>query len=697
MLVIATGISSVVGQLLLLREFLSQFQGNEFTIALILFFWLVLGGIGTWLARLAGERISLLILIRLSMLLALFYPATLLAIRLVRGRIFIPGIDIGFYPTLGCIGLLSLCCALLVGFVLPCSLHLLRQLQPDYPGARLYMLDNIGDVSGGALFSFVLIFWTTPLQAAFLAGLLLLAGAIFALLEKGRYHPTDLLLGFLTLALLLCCLFLEKPSLTPFEGTLVHYRESRYGRITIVRQKEQFTMFLDGSPLYSSQNTHRAEMAIHYPLSQIQRPGSVLLIGAESGEMQELAKYNLGRIDYLELDPQVTATQFRYNFLQKIKGLNVLHMDGRRFLSETDQLYDAIILNLPEPDTFQVNRFYTAEFFALAHDHLRSGGIFSFSVEGYDNYLARPQQEKLSSLFRTAGTSFREILAIPGGSVHFLCSDKILDANIPALLAKQHIETRFVAHLYHGNVTPQRRSYLHKHLLPDVAVNHDSKPFLLQVMIRQWFSRFNSSPMIFIIVCGGLLSFYLLRSRSEELVLFSTGFVTMGSESLVILVYQIFFGYVYFHIGLLVTIFLLGLLPGALLGERLRQKEQNKRWLLTMDMLIILWLGCFGVPLLFEFVPAHSFVLFVFGFILSMLCGCQFPLALGLGGNDSPAAIRTFSADLIGAACGTLVTSLLLVPALGIVWTTGALMLVKLLGGLLLGMPILFQRYMVKS
>jgi len=53
LVVIATGISSVVTQLLIIREFLAQFQGNEFVIALILFNWLIIGGIGTLLAHLA--------------------------------------------------------------------------------------------------------------------------------------------------------------------------------------------------------------------------------------------------------------------------------------------------------------------------------------------------------------------------------------------------------------------------------------------------------------------------------------------------------------------------------------------------------------------------------------------------------------------------------------------------------------------
>jgi len=55
--VIATGISSVVTQLLTIREFLTQFKGNEIVIALILFNWLILGGIGTLLAEGIGDTI----------------------------------------------------------------------------------------------------------------------------------------------------------------------------------------------------------------------------------------------------------------------------------------------------------------------------------------------------------------------------------------------------------------------------------------------------------------------------------------------------------------------------------------------------------------------------------------------------------------------------------------------------------------
>lgn len=670
----------MVSQLLLLREYLSQFQGNEFTIALIFFSWLICGGMGTWLTRFINRFSSanLTILALLSLLLATISPLEILAIRYLRDLLFTPGVDVGFYPTLASIFFISMPCATLIGFVLPYSLDVLRKDEPNYPGARLYMLDNIGDVSGGALFSFILVSLFTPLQAAFLANLPLLFMAFFVLPAPQRGNPVMLLMGAFTLTAMSGGLLLENHSLTPFKGKLAYYQESRFGRITVDKDSDQFTLFIDGRPLYSTQNSQQAEKNIHYPLAQLDNPTNILLIGAASGSLHELKKYHASHIDYLEIDQELTKAQFYYHFLSPIPGLRIIHQDGRAFLEQTDRRYDAIILTLPEPDTFQVNRFYTADFFALAQRHLRPSGILSFAVDGYVNYLARPQQEKISSLYKTAKLHFKEVLLLPGSTVFFLCANRPLSHDIPLLLQKKGIHTRYISSLFYGNITRLRQQYLQHRLMPEIAINTDTSPFLLQIMFHQWFARFNTSPRPFFIIISLLLIWYLARSRKEELVLFTTGFATMGSENLIILIYQILFGYIYEQIGLLVTIFLLGLLPGAKLGDYLRQRGKITQSLLIIDAVIILCLGGFLFIIVLAPLLLQPFALFSFGFTISLLCGCQFPLAFSLGGNDNNAAVRTFSADLIGAAYGTLLTSLVFIPYLGIIWATIALITVKL-------------------
>ena len=73
----------------------------------------------------------------------------------LRDVVFIHGSSVGFYPTLLFSFLTIAPYCLLLGFVLPYSLFVLRTDRADYPGARIYITDNIGDVCGGALFALV--------------------------------------------------------------------------------------------------------------------------------------------------------------------------------------------------------------------------------------------------------------------------------------------------------------------------------------------------------------------------------------------------------------------------------------------------------------------------------------------------------------------------------------------------------------
>ncbi len=676
-LVVATGVASVVAQLTIIREYLAAFQGNEFVIALILFCWLAWGGLGTWGARRSARGCRAAVLAHLSLVLAALALFQLVAVRLLRDVIFIPGTSIGFYPTLLYIALGIGPYGLLVGFVLPYSLFVLRRRgRPDYPGARIYILDNLGDAAGGALFAFVLVYWATPFQAAALAGLPLVAAALVLPSERGRLPVSRWVLAAAVLTALLGGVIMERRTLAPLSGHLVHYEESRYGRIVVIRQAEQTTLLKDGLPVSGTQNTALAEETIHYPLAQLDRPATVLLVAAEGGMLRELAKHRPQRVDYVELDPAVTAVQFRHNLLARIPGLSVRHRDGRAFLREHGGRYDAIIVSLREPDTFQVNRFFTDEFFALVSRRLSPDGVFSFAMEGFDNYLADPQARKLATLYHTAARHFEHVHLLPGLRIFFVCRHRAVNFDIPARLARRQIETRYIQGYFDGNVTPARAAQLAALATAPAAPNTDFKPRLMRIMFDQWFARFDTSPLAFYLLLGGGLVIYLWRMTRAEFVLFSTGFTTMGSEILVIFAFQVLFGYIYSQIGLIVTVFLAGLLPGALIGHRLA--PHARKALICGDALLIVLVGGLTLALatVGDTLPAGFFL--AFGFTLSLVCGFQFPAALAIEGGQGNAVTRTFSADLIGASAGTLVTSVVLIPHAGVFAAALALIVLKL-------------------
>jgi spermidine synthase len=675
-LVVATGIASVVTQLLLIREFMAQFQGNEVTIALVLFNWLVLGGTGTR-AALAATGATPARLALLSWGLAALGPLQMAAIRLLRPALFGIGLSVGFYPIF-CFTLLAMApYALLVGYVLPYSLFALRREQPDYSGTRIYLADNLGDIGGGALFTFVLVIWATPMQALLGAHVPLIVAA--ARLARGHHRWVGAATGLACLALGVAG---EQALLRPPVGRLRHYEESRYARLTVQQDQEQTTLFADGRPVAGTQDPGLAEQIVHYPLCQLDRPGHLLLISAHGGIMEEIAKYRPAGVDYVELDPAVARLMERFGLTRPMAGLSPIIADGREWLRRSSRKYDAILVNLPEPDTFQLNRFFTERFFRLAADRLNPDGIFSFSVEGAANYLTAAQRRKISSLWATARRHFRHVQLLPGERIFFLCRQTPVDLDIPRRLARLGIATRVAGPYFHGDVTAERIRSLEQSLDPRVPINRDTRPYLMQVVWEQWFTKFGASPYLFWVLTGIVFVLSVARMRREEYILFSTGLLAMGSQIVLIFAFQIFLGYIYGQIGMLVTASLAGLLPGAWLGSRWQRPAAG---LIAADMAIMLLLAAVMACLQWGGDRLPPGFYYAAGFVLALACGFQIPLALARLGDDNRAAARIFSVDLVGAAFGALLTSMLLIPYLGLGGTVAVLIAVKAVSLALMG------------
>lgn len=677
-LVLATGIASVVTQLVLVREFLAQFQGNELIIALVFSGWLLLGGIGTRLAHWHRKGDAAL-LSGLSMALAVLPPIQMMAIRWLRASLFDIGAAVGFYPVLTFTLVTMAPCALLVGYLLPYSLFFLRYHHPDYPGVRIYMVDNMGDTCGGALFTFVLVIWATPMQALALAGLPLAIAAV-PLMPRKWVSVAALVPISIVMA---TGILLEERSLAPPVGQLIHYEETPYARLTVQQDREQTTLFADGRPMAASHDIVAAEQIVHYPLSQLSRVQRVLLISAQGSVVEEIRKYQPDQLDYVELDPAVARLMDKFGLTQPLPQMELIQGDGRAWLRDCDRTYDAILLNLPEPNTFQLNRFFTERFFSLVDRHLSPRGVFCFTVQGAANYLTEAQRLKISCLRATALRQFRYVAVLPGERTVFLCRQMPLDMDIPRRLADMGIATNFVSSYFYGDITKERIEALRQALDMDIPINRDTRPYLMQVMTSQWFTLFGYSPYGFMLAMASGCFIYLLRMRREEYLLFSTGLVAMGSEIVLIFAFQIFLGYIYAKIGMIVTAMLAGLLPGAWLGHR--YGRQPLRMLLFSDLLIIVWLVLLALFLFVggDHLPSGFF--YAAAFSISVLCGFQVPLALVSLGDDNRAAARLFAVDLIGAAFGALMTSTLLIPYCGLGGTIAVLGSFKVISLLIVG------------
>ncbi|MCD6296198.1 MAG: hypothetical protein J7M30_03475, partial [Deltaproteobacteria bacterium] len=199
---------------------------------------------------------------------------------------------------------------------------------------------------------------------------------------------------------------------------------------------------------------------------------------------------------------------------------------------------------------------------------------------------------------------------------------------------------------------------------------------LMNIVFQEWFMKHGASPKYFLLVVLVLTVIYLIFIRKEEYILFSTGLVTMGAEMLIIFAFQVIYGYIYLKIGAIVTAFLLGLLPGALIGNLSRSKNIHKlvvseTLLLSLLLVYFIWVTYFKSEL-------HPIYFLVYCFLFSFLCGFQFPVVTGIIGERSRPAAGCLASDLYGASVGTLVTGTILIPLWGIRFAVVFLILVKI-------------------
>jgi spermidine synthase len=675
--IIATGISSITVQLITVREFLAQFQGNEITISLVLFCWLLLTGIGSLIARFY-KRPSPVLYSLIILLIALWpLPQTIL-IRQFRDVIFIHGVSPGFYQIFFYIASMTSVYCLLIGFVLPYALEVLKDNNHYFTSGELYITDNIGDIMGGVLFSFILVYFLKPFKIIAVTSGLLIFISILLLLSLRRYY-------LLILSVVLTCLFymfalnsyFEESVLAGQYGRIVKYLESPFGRIVITKEGTQHTFWESGLPLYSDANITESEEKIHYPMSQIEKAGDVLLISGGLGEtMDEILKYNPERIYYVELDPYLTGTAQEMGFLRKNASLRVINMDARSFMKKSDKRYDAIIIDLPDPDTFQLNRFFTSEFFALAKHLLNSEGIFSFGISYSQNYVSGLTKKKISTLYNTALSHFKNVLILPGEEAYFLCSDGEISADVPERLRAKSISTRYIEGFYYGNVTSERIKGLHEIIDSEEYINTDFEPRMMNIIFKEWFLKHGDSPKAFLLVFLIIILIYLTSMKREEYILFSSGIAAMGVEMLVIFAFQVIHGYIYLKIGAIVTVFLLGLLPGATVGNL--YKEKSIAGLVISDIILICLLLFFFAWISFFKTELNQYYFLSYCFVFSFFCGFQFPVATRIIGEKMSPAAGCIAADLAGAAVGTLVVGTLLIPLWGVWSAIVFLLLIKI-------------------
>jgi len=707
----ALGCSCVMAQLTLMRESLSAFSGNEMVLGVVLGLWLLLMGVGAALGRLFAPRTEACPAFEwLLILTALLPPLQIFALRSLRNVVFLRGAAVGLTETIAAVLVLLLPYCLAAGCALTLGCVLLMREEGAKGIGHGYIADSVGSIVGGILFSLLLVRWFDHIALMVCPAILcLLAAGVLGAGRKSRATPA--LAASMGIALL-AGLWLAHPdalsTALQFPGQRILERtRSPYGRLLVTQSGGQFNFLENGVALACSGDVRRIEETVHYPMGQRPDAARVLLIsGGISGTANEILKYPVQRVDYVELDPLLPELGKKYLPANLANSrIHIINADGRMFIrrcAARAEKYDVVILDAPPPATAQLNRFYTAEFFAETKRVLAPNGVVSFAVGEYENYMGPGLARILATAQRSLSMSFHNTLAIPGGRVFFLGSDGPLSLEIASSLEKRRIATALVnRHYLDAMLMPDRMADIARALTPEGAPNTDLDPVLYFYYLRHWLSQFDARFGPF---QGGLiflLVFYLVRLRGASLVLFASGFAGSALEIVLLLAFQVLCGSVYYQLGVIVTVFMLGLAVGAqaclraprgwvlrpsatsngssLFPNRIATNPAPLGSDATTLVILSLAIAVFAALLPFflcalgRLEVALSSVLLVktvvalLTFALAVMAGAQFPLANRIDFDNSASGVsRLYTADFVGACLGALLASTLLAPLIGI-------------------------------
>lgn len=739
--ILTMGFSGLVAEVLLLREFLIVFSGNEFSIGIILANWLILEALGSFLfgRKVKKTQNKLEIFSVITTLFFISLPMVIFLIRILKRAMGISiGESIGFIPMLYSSFLLLLPVSTLHGalFTSSCQIYSALSGQSAASVGRVYVYETVGTLVGGIVCTYLLIPYLHTFQAAVWLALLNFIVCLALLVPYGKAGL------FRKVILVILSALIILSSYGVFAGqvdnlhyysikaqwknhNVVHYQNSQYSNICVIENEGQYIFFEDGIPnmITPIPDIPFVEEFVHLPLLAHPEPRRILILsGGAGGVIHEALKHPLiDTIEYTELDPLLLELlkKFPTPLTESELGdkrVTIKYIDGRMYLSATQNTYDLILIGITEPSTLQTNRFFTKEFLALAKTKLDKGGILILGLPGSLTYSSEELKNLNSCIFNTLKRVFPYIRVLPGdGTNLFLSSDspEVLSVDTGQVLERldqRKIQAETIIPWYiEQKLHPGWQEWFDDFVEGGAQkINSDFNPIGVFYSVAHWNALFAPSlrwlfgslerinvEAIALLFAIFLVLYLLFQPRNPRyfrtgllLSVITTGFAGMIFDLVLIFAFQSTYGYVFSWIGFLVASFMAGAAGGAMLVTVLLEQMHFKHFSEIELAIAGFALGCplvllavtaySGSPDAFLLKPTFLALAFTGGFAIAS----QFPLANKLYLRESTGLTQTagllYAADLLGGWLGGIAGATMLLPVLGLVGTSLTVALLKL-------------------
>lgn len=675
---LAAGALSILGQVVLFRELINVFSGSE--LVLVFGFGLLLfsSSIGVFSSKGSSlKRAKLLFfLFALSFIVFFLFSASLRPFfGTTRGLVL--SIDKQFASIFFILFPFGFLCGKLFG-----ELSILALNDGALP-SKTYAVDTIGAVIGGFVSFFSNIFsFPQSVSALFIVFV-----ALYASLIKRKIPYNSILAVILFLIFIPVNSFVNSlhfSILKMEDGSLKEMKETPYGRISLSSDEGQAALFFNNSLSFESESVSSEDL-VHLPFLCVENPKNVLLIGGVSeGVLKEVFKHNPENVDVVELDKEMIELPKKYISDERFDGLKdkrtTLHItDGRSFVKHC-QKYDAIILSQMGQNSISENRFFTEQFFNDCFDKIRDKGVLAFRLKGAENYQTDILLKRNASIIKPLLKKFGKVMVFPQSTVLVVAlkEKEISFSEIEKRFEERQIKANLVSPAYLKYLWENERRKKIENLIfgRDWEANSDLKPlaYLLTLVIEtarnfpviystsHFFEYLRRAFFSIIIIFFTALLFtrIFLKIDRSAITVFTAGFWGMSYEISLLVYYQLKNGVLYKDIGVLTSLFMLGLALGASFFPKKIGHFSRAIYIFFIALLSAIFvclLNLISIKIIF-------FVLFSFGGFLS---GSLFKIAESLSKERGDGLLRKlYFLDLLGGALGAVFSTLVLIPVFGL-------------------------------
>lgn len=290
--------------------------------------------------------------------------------------------------------------SILIGLMIGMEIPIVVRLNQEFQSLRVNISsvlenDYYGSLAGGVFFAFVGLPYLGLSYTPIVLGLVnfsVAVGLIFVLWHKleSSLKTRIAVVGSVVGVVLITGFFVAQPIVQygeqkKYKDKIVYSEQSKYQKIVITQWKDKFWLFINGNQQLSSFDEEMYhEPLVHPALSLTKTPHNILVLGGGDGcAVREILKYSeVKKITLVDLDPAMTELGKTHPVLTEMNGnafsdprVKVINADGYNYIENTEEMFDVILIDLPDPKTIEIGRLYSYEFYAKCYRHLRKYGI----------------------------------------------------------------------------------------------------------------------------------------------------------------------------------------------------------------------------------------------------------------------------------------------------------------------------------